>query len=85
MYTLATLRKARTIPRSIMIVSIDLGTNSLISVYKDEGVEVIPNALNETLSLSEVSLDDDGHEIVGRVAEERLLNHPDKTAANYKL
>ncbi len=34
-----------------MIVGIDLGTtNSLIGIYSDKGVELIPNALGEFLT-----------------------------------
>jgi molecular chaperone HscC len=68
-----------------MIVGIDLGTtNSLIAVYKDNDVELIPNVFNEFLTPSMVGIDDEGHVIVGKTAKERLLTHPDKTAANFK-
>jgi len=68
-----------------MIVGIDLGTtNSLIAVYKPEGVEIIPNAINELLTPSVVGIDNDGHVIVGKTAKEQLLTHPDKTAAHFK-
>lgn len=68
-----------------MIVGIDLGTtNSLVAVYNPDGVELIPNAINELLTPSVVGIDNDGHVIVGKTAKERLLTHPDKTAAHFK-
>jgi molecular chaperone HscC len=68
-----------------MIIGIDLGTtNSLVGVYKNDGVELIPNVFNEFLTPSVVGLDDKGHVIVGKTAQQRLITHPDKTTANFK-
>ena len=42
------------------IIGIDLGTtNSLVSLWRDTGVELIPNALGEVLTPSVVSIDAD--------------------------
>ena len=68
-----------------MIVGIDLGTtNSLVGVYQDGQVKLIPNAFGEYLTPSVVALDDNNEVIVGKVAKERLVTHPDKTVAQFK-
>ena len=68
-----------------MIVGIDLGTtNSLVGVYQDGQVKLIPNAFGEYLTPSVVALDDNDQIIVGKIAKERLVTHPDKTAAQFK-
>ena len=68
-----------------MIIGIDLGTtNSLVSVWRNGQVELIPNALGQTLTPSVVGLDDDGHVLVGHAARDRLITHPQQTAANFK-
>ena len=67
------------------IIGIDLGTtNSLASVYTENGVMVIPNSLGNRLTPSVVGLGDDGNGIVGDVAKERLITHPERTAAEFK-
>jgi len=68
-----------------MIVGIDLGTtNSLIAVWRDGAVELIPNALGSVLTPSAVSVDDEGSILVGLAARERLLTHPGRSAAAFK-
>jgi molecular chaperone HscC len=68
-----------------MIVGIDLGTtNSLVGIYREAGVELVPNALGDLLTPSVVSLDDEGHVLVGRAARDRLVTHPLQTAAAFK-
>ena len=68
-----------------MIVGIDLGTtNSLVGVYQDGQVKLIPNAFGEYLTPSVVALDDNDQIIVGKIAKERLVTHPDKTIAQSK-
>jgi molecular chaperone HscC len=68
-----------------MIVGIDLGTtNSLVGIFNESGVELIPNALGELLTPSVVSLDEKGRVLVGRAARERLVSHPNRTAASFK-
>lgn len=66
------------------IIGIDLGTtNSLATVYRNGRIEQIPNALGEYLTPSVVSID--GKDIlVGAVAKERLVTHPQSTAAEFK-
>lgn len=68
-----------------MIVGIDLGTtNSLVAAWREGAAQIIPNALGEALTPSVVSIDDNGEVLVGRAARERLLTHPDRTAAAFK-
>jgi len=68
-----------------MIIGIDLGTtNSLAAYYTEDGPKLIPNALNEYMTPSVVSVDDDGQVLVGKIAKERLLTHPTRTAAVFK-
>jgi molecular chaperone HscC len=67
------------------LCGIDLGTtNSLIAVLQDTGPKLIPNALGELLTPSVVGLSEDGTILVGRAAKERLITHPDTTAASFK-
>lgn len=68
-----------------MIVGIDLGTtHSLIGYHGPNGPQLIPNALGELLTPSAVSVDADGHVLVGRAARDRLVTHADSTAATFK-
>jgi len=67
------------------IVGIDLGTtNSLVSVWQEEKCTLIPNNLGEYLTPSVVGVDDNGEILVGRTAKERLISHPEYTAASFK-
>jgi molecular chaperone HscC len=67
------------------IVGIDLGTtNSLVAVWQDGEPHLIENVLGERLTPSVVGLDDDGQILVGQAAKERLITHPDRTAASFK-
>jgi len=67
------------------IIGIDLGTtNSLVAYWKDGQANIIPNVLNNNLTPSVVSVDDNDMILVGEIAKERLRTHPDKTAANFK-
>lgn len=68
------------------IVGIDLGTtNSLVCVFKDGKPTLIPNSRGEYLTPSCVGLDDDGEKIiVGQIAKDRLISHPELTAASFK-
>lgn len=66
------------------IIGIDLGTtNSLVCVWRDHRCIVIPNALGEFLTPSIVSIQDD-EILVGKVAMERLVTHPDSTFSQFK-
>jgi molecular chaperone HscC len=68
-----------------MIIGIDLGTtNSLAALWRNGQPELVPNALGEVLTPSAVSIDDGGAVIVGAAARDRLLTHPDWTAASFK-
>ncbi len=67
------------------IIGIDLGTtNSLAAVWKDGQCQLIPNALGEVLTPSAVSIDEEGNVLVGRAAKDRLVSHPERTAASFK-
>jgi len=66
-------------------IGIDLGTtNSLIAHFADDGPVLIPNALGALLTPSVVSLGDDETVLVGAAARDRLITHPDRTAARFK-
>jgi molecular chaperone HscC len=68
-----------------VILGIDLGTtNSLAALWRDGAAKIIPNSLGENLTPSCVGIDDAGSIVVGRAARDRLLTHPDRTAANFK-
>lgn len=67
------------------IIGIDLGTtNSLAAVWKDGRSQLVPNAFGEYLTPSVVSLDEDGTVLVGKSARERLISHPERSAASFK-
>ena len=67
------------------VIGIDLGTtNSLASICRDGKAILIPNSLGQTLTPSVVSVDDDGKICVGAVAKERLISHPEDSAASFK-
>lgn len=66
------------------ILGVDLGTtNSLAVVYK-EGKQIrIPNAYGEFVTASAVSILD-GKIVVGKLAKERLITHPECSASLFK-
>ena len=67
------------------VIGIDLGTtNSLAAVWRNGRSELIPNAAGELLTPSVVSVDGDGGILVGRAARDRLISHPERTAARFK-
>ncbi|MCI9330703.1 MAG: Hsp70 family protein [Oscillibacter sp.] len=67
------------------IIGIDLGTtNSLAAVWRNGKSELIPNAAGKALTPSVVSVDEDGGVLVGRAARDRLISHPERTAARFK-
>ena len=69
-----------------MLVGIDLGTtNSLISIYKEGNIQVIPNRLGERLTPSVVCIDNDQRMHIGRIAREKYLKVPKNCARNFKL
>lgn len=66
------------------VIGIDLGTtNSLAVAYVNGKVKMIPNQFNEYLTPSVVSIDEDTL-IVGKIAKERLVTHPEHTANLFK-
>jgi len=66
-----------------MIVGIDLGTtNSLVSVWTDEGVKLIPNEFGEYLTPSVVSFGKETY--VGKTAKEMLITKPENTFKEFK-
>lgn len=68
------------------VIGIDLGTsNTLACVFRDGKAVLIPNKERGYLTKSAVSIMEDGTIITGRAAKERLLTHPDRTAASYKV
>ena len=68
------------------IIGIDLGTtNSLACIYRDGRAELIPNELGEYKTSSAVSVLQDGTVLVGAAAKERLVSHPEATAASFKI
>lgn len=68
-----------------MIIGIDLGTtNSLVSVWQDGQVVLIPNALGEVLTPSAVCVGDDGMVLIGRAARDRWLTQPHTGAVAFK-
>lgn len=68
------------------IIGIDLGTtNSLACVYRNGRTELIPNELGEYKTNSVVSMMEDGSVPVGAAAKERLITHPESTAASFKV
>lgn len=67
------------------IIGIDLGTtNSLACVCREGTPVLIPNSLGEMLTPSVVSVDENGEICVGAVAKERLISHPEASAASFK-
>jgi molecular chaperone HscC len=68
-----------------MIVGIDLGTtHSLVGTYGAQGPVLFPNALGDFLTPSVISIDDDGHVIVGQAARDRMVTHPEASVATFK-
>lgn len=68
------------------IIGIDLGTtNSLACVYRNGRAELIPNELGDYKTSSAVSVLEDGTVLVGAAAKERLVSHPESTAASFKI
>lgn len=68
------------------IIGIDLGTtNSLACVFQNGEAALIPGSTGEYLTPSCVGFDDDRTTLlVGRTAKDRLISHPEFTAADFK-
>jgi molecular chaperone HscC len=70
---------------SKMIIGIDLGTtNSLVSVFTEQGPVLVPNSMGATLTPSAVHMDGQERVITGASAKDHLINSPDATAARFK-
>ena len=68
-----------------MIVGIDLGTtHSLVACLGEDGPQLIPNALGESLTPSVIGLDQEGNLLVGRIAQEYMVTNPDRCVAMFK-
>ena len=66
------------------VLGVDLGTtNSLAVVYKEGKPIRIPNAYGEFVTASAVSILD-GKIVVGKLAKERLITHPECSASLFK-
>lgn len=66
------------------ILGVDLGTtNSLAVVYKEGKPVLIPNVYGEYVTPSAVSILD-GKIVVGKLAKERLITHPECSASLFK-
>lgn len=66
-------------------IGIDLGTtNSLVSYWTEEGPVIIPNIHGSNLTPSVVSIDLSNQILVGEIAKERLITHPQYTASVFK-
>jgi molecular chaperone HscC len=69
----------------LTIIGIDLGTtNSLVAYWQENKPLIIPNVLGVSLTPSVVSIDQNGEILVGQVAKERLITHPNLTASVFK-
>lgn len=67
------------------VVGIDLGTtNSLVAYWTEEGAKIIPNVFGDNLTPSVVSVDENSEILIGKVAKERLITHPNLTVAAFK-
>ena len=67
------------------ILGIDLGTtNSLAAVWRGGRAELIHSASGGFLTPSAVSIDENGTVLVGQAARDRLISHPDRSAARFK-
>lgn len=67
------------------VFGIDLGTsNSSISFWDGEKVQLVPNQHGERLTPSVISLDETGEVLIGKIAKERLLTHPERTVSTFK-
>ncbi len=67
------------------IIGIDLGTtNSLACIWRNGSPVLIKNSLGSIITPSVVGIDDGNDIIVGDIAKERLISHPERTASEFK-
>lgn len=82
---LSKMRALTSASESTMQLGIDLGTtHSLAALYRDGRIELVPNSLGHVLTPSAVSVDAEGHTLVGLAARERLATAPEDTAIAFK-
>lgn len=67
-----------------MILGIDLGTKNSLIGYYDDGVKLVENCFESYLTPSVVHIEENGNIIVGQLAAQRLLTHPDSTFEMFK-
>lgn len=66
-------------------VGIDLGTSySLVSVFQNGQAVLVKNSLGSFMTPSVISLDENDHVLIGEIAKDRLISHPDRTVAQFK-
>lgn len=67
------------------IIGIDLGTtNSLVSVWKDGKIQLVPNVFGEYLTPSVVGFDQAGEVFIGKIAREMLITAPTAAFSEFK-
>lgn len=70
---------------NMAIVGIDLGTtNSLVAIYDEDKISIIPNRFGEHLTPSVVSILEEGDIVVGKSARERFIVAPGETFSAFK-
>ena len=68
-----------------MIIGIDLGTTYSVAAYMaDDGPQLIPNSLGESLTPSVVGIGGEGELLVGRVAKEFQVLYPTRAVSVFK-
>lgn len=67
------------------IIGIDLGTtNSVVAIMEPDGPRLIPNALGQMLTPSVVGVDLEGNVVVGQVAMDLMVTHPERCTSQFK-
>ncbi len=67
------------------VIGIDLGTTNTLAAYRINGENrILKNSLGDSFTPSAVGLSDSGELIVGKIAAERLISHPNMTVAEFK-
>ncbi|MEF2968424.1 molecular chaperone HscC [Paenibacillus sp. M1] len=67
------------------VIGIDLGTtNSLAACWDGSRVRLIPNAFGRHLTPSVVSVDEQGEILIGDIAKQRMITHPQLTVSVFK-
>lgn len=67
------------------VIGIDLGTsNSLAAFWNGDQVELIANRFGTYLTPSVIGVDENNEILVGEIAKQRMVSHPQKSAAAFK-